>query len=152
MKKQKLILDQVDRKIQEMNIPDSFVLPQAGWIYSIRQALGMSLRQLGKKLMITAQSVNEIEKREKNGSISLNVLRQFGSSLDMKLVYGFIPKTGSLEKMIENRALEIATEIVRRTSAGMILEDQGNSEARLQKAVQEKTADIKQEMPRYLWD
>ena len=101
MKKQKLILDQVDRKIQEMNIPDSFVLPQAGWIYSIRQALGMSLRQLGKKLMITAQSVNEIEKREKNGSISLNVLRQFGSSLDMKLVYGFIPKTGSLEKMIE---------------------------------------------------
>ena len=152
MKKQKLILDQVDRKIQEMNIPDSFVLPQAGWIYSIRQALGMSLRQLGKKLMITAQSVKEIENREKNGSISLNVLRQFGSSLDMKLVYGFIPKTGSLEKMIENRALEIATEIVRRTSAGMILEDQGNSEARLQKAILEKTADIKQEMPRYLWD
>lgn len=152
MKKQKLILDQLDRKILQMNIPDSFVVPPAGWINSIRQALGMTLRQLGNKLKITAQSVKEIENREKNGSVSLNVLRQVGSSLDMKLVYGFIPKTGSLEQMIENRALEIARDIVRRTSASMTLEEQGNSENRLQKAILEKAAEIKQEMPKYIWD
>ena len=70
----------------------------------------------------------------------------------MKLVYGFIPKAGSLEKMIENRAKEIAEEIVRRTSASMVLEDQGNTETRLRKAIQEKTAELKHEMPRYLWD
>lgn len=152
MKKQSLILDQVDKKIQEMNLPESFVMPQEGWIYSIRQALGMSLRQLGGRLKITAQSVKEIENREKNGTVSLNVLCQVGSSLDMKLVYGFIPKTGSLEKMIEKRALEIANEIVQRTSASMTLEDQGNSEVRLHKAIREKAAEIKQEMPKHLWD
>lgn len=135
-----------------MNVPDSFVMPPAGWIYSIRQALGMTLRQLGNKLKITAQSVKEIENREKNGSVSLNVLRQVGSSLDMKLVYGFIPKTGSLEKMIENRALEIARDIVQRTSASMTLENQGNTEKRLQKAILEKAAEIKQEMPKFIWD
>jgi predicted DNA-binding mobile mystery protein A len=152
MKKQKLILDQVDRKIHEMKLPESFLIPGEGWIYSIRQALGMSLRQLGNRLKITAQSVKEIETREKNGTVSLNVLSQVSSSLDMKLIYGFIPKTGSLEKMIEKRALEIATEIVQRTSTSMSLEDQQNSEVRLRKAIQEKAAEIKQEMPRYLWD
>lgn len=152
MKKQKLILEQVDKRLQELILLDSLVIPHEGWIYSIRNALGMSLRQLGKRLNITAQSVKEIEEREKNGTVSLAVLRQVGAALDMKLVYGLIPQAGSLEKMIENRAKEIAEEIVRRTSASMVLEDQGNTETRLRKAIQEKTAELKHEMPRYLWD
>jgi predicted DNA-binding mobile mystery protein A len=152
MEKQKLILYQVDKKIHEMNILNSIVIPQEGWIYSIRQALGMSLRQLGERLKITPQSVKEIENREKTGTVSLNVLRQIGSSLDMKLVYGFIPRTGSLEQMIEKRAMEIAIEIVQRTAVSMTLEDQGNSENRLEKAILEKAAEIKQKMPKYLWD
>jgi predicted DNA-binding mobile mystery protein A len=152
MKKQKLVLDQVDKRMQEIMLLDSLVIPHEGWIYSIRNALGMSLRQLGKRLNITAQSAKEIEEREKNGTVSVAVLRQVGVALDMKLVYGFIPKSGSLEKMIENRAKEIAEEIVKRTSASMILEDQGNTETRLLKAIQEKTAELKGEMPRFLWD
>ena len=80
-------------------------MPTAGWIYSIRQALGMSMRQLGNKMGITPQSVKEIEEREKSGTITLKVLRQFGQVLNLKLVYGFIPSDGSLEKIIEQRAL-----------------------------------------------
>ena len=152
MKKQKLILDQVEKRIQGILLLDSLVIPHEGWIYSIRNALGMSLRQLGKRLNMTAQSAKEMEEREKNGTVSLAVLRQVGAALDMKLVYGFIPRAGSLEKMIENRAREIAEEIVRRTSASMVLEDQGNTETRLRKAIQEKTAELTHEMPRYLWD
>ena len=152
MKKQKLILEQVDRRMREVRLLDSTVLPNEGWIYSIRNALGMSLRQLGKRMNITAQSVKEIEIREKKGTVSLAVLRQVGACLDMKLVYCFIPKAGSLEQLIENRATELATEIVRRTSASMILEDQENTETRLRKSILEKTAEIKQEMPKYLWE
>ena len=152
MKKQKLILEQVDRRMREVRLLDSTVLPNEGWIYSIRNALGMSLRQLGKRMNITAQSVKEIEIREKKGTVSLAVLRQVGACLDMKLVYCFIPKAGSLEQLIENRATELATEIVRRTSASMILEDQENTETRLRKSILDKTAKIKQEMPKYLWE
>jgi hypothetical protein len=43
-------------------------------------------------------------------------------------------------------------EIGKRTSASMVLEDQGNTETRLRMAIQEKTAELKDEMPRYLWD
>jgi predicted DNA-binding mobile mystery protein A len=112
----------------------------------------MSLRQLGKRMKITPQSVKEIEVREKNGSISLNVLKQFGSSLDLKLVYGFIPKQNSLEEMIKERAMELAKDIVNRTSVSMRLEAQENNPNRIRKAVKEKANDIALEMPKYLWD
>ena len=70
----------------------------------------------------------------------------------MKFVYGFIPKSGTLEKMIEERALELAKEIVLRTSNTMQLEDQENTKERISKAIQEKKEEIIRKMPRYLWD
>jgi len=127
-------------------------VPSMGWIYSIRQALGMSLRQLGNKLNITPQSVKEIEEREKNGTVSLKVLKQFGQALNLKLVYGFLPINGSLEEIIERRAYELAKEIVNRTSISMRLEDQENNPKRIQKAIKEKTEELKSVMPKYLWD
>jgi predicted DNA-binding mobile mystery protein A len=152
MKRQKLILEQIDRKILLLRKIENMTIPSTGWVYAIRQALGMSLRQLGIKMGITPQSIKEIEEREKNGSISLNVLRHFGTSLDMTLIYGFIPKDESLEALIETRALVLAREIVDRTSISMKLEDQGVSPKRIQEAIKEKANELKQEMPRYLWD
>ncbi len=152
MKKQKLIIEQLDRKLLKFSDLDEITIPPNGWIYSIRTALRMSLRQLGKMLNITAQSVKEIEKSEKTGTISLKVLRQVGQVLNMKLVYGFIPKNKTIEKMIEDRAYEIAKEIVLRTSANMRLEDQENREERILAAINEKALELKQEMPKYLWD
>jgi len=93
MKKQKLIIEQLDNKISKFISLKDFIIPPEGWVFSIRTALGMSLRQLGKKVDITAQSVKEIETREKNGTISINVLKRVSHGLDMKFVYGFIPKT-----------------------------------------------------------
>ncbi len=112
----------------------------------------MSLRQLGNKINITAQSLKEIENREKLGTISLKVLRQVGEALQMKLVYGFIPKNYTLAKMIEERAKELAQEIVQRTSITMSLENQRTSDKNIQKAVREKTEEIKSAAPKYLWD
>jgi len=152
MKTHKIILGQIDRKIMLLGKTETLTIPPSGWVFAIRQALGMSLRQLGNRMSITPQSVKEMEEREKNGSISLNVLRQFGKSLDMKLVYGFIPKQKSLEKFVEDRAAELAEEIVTRTSVSMKLEDQEISTRLIRKAIKEKAYELKQEMPKYLWD
>jgi predicted DNA-binding mobile mystery protein A len=152
MKEQKLIIDQLDQKINRYkNLADE-AIPPKGWIYSIRKALNMSLRQLGERMSITSQSVWEIEDREKNGSVTLNVLRQVGQVLNMKLVYGFIPEQSSLKKMIEERTMILAKEIVERTSVSMELEDQKTSEIRLEKAIEEKAQELITKMPRYLWD
>jgi predicted DNA-binding mobile mystery protein A len=152
MKKQKLILEQIDKKILQLKKIEDLAMPSSGWVNAIRQALGMSLRQLGNRMRITAQSVKEIEEREKNGTISLNVLKQFGNSLNLKLVYGFIPEQSCLDEIIETRAMELATNIVSRTSVSMKLEDQVNTPERLLKAIQEKKNEIIYEMPKFLWD
>jgi predicted DNA-binding mobile mystery protein A len=152
MKKQKLIMEQLDAKILQLKKVENLVIPSSGWVYSIRKALGMSLRQLGNRMGITPQSVKEIEEREQNETISIKVLRQFGKSLNLKLIYGFIPQSGKLEDIIEKRAYELAMEIVNRTSISMKLEDQENNPARIQKAIKEKANEIRTEVPKYLWD
>ena len=152
MKKQKLIREQLDSRILLLRKTGNQVVPGQGWVYSIRQALGMTMRQLGKRMGITAQSIKEIEDRELNGTVSLKVLRQVGKALNMKLVYGFVPEKGSLESIIEERAYELAREIVTRTSVSMKLEDQENNPSRIKKAITEKANELKTEMPRYLWD
>lgn len=152
MKNQKLILDQTDSKIKSFVVVKKVIIPSSGWVHAIRLSLGMSLKQLGRRMNITAQSIKEIEEREKAGTISINVLRQFGKSLNMKFIYGFIPEKESISEMVKQRALEIAKEIVMRTSVNMSLEEQKNSERRLRKAMKEKALEIQQEMPKYLWD
>lgn len=112
----------------------------------------MSLRQLGKRIGIIIPSMKELEDREQSGTITLNKLREAGAALNLKLVYAFIPEDGSLEAMIEKRARQLAREIVERTSTSMALEDQENRLERLHKAVEEKTAELVREVPRYLWD
>jgi len=70
----------------------------------------------------------------------------------MHLVFGFVPKDCSLELLIYRKAKELATQIVLRTSNSMKLEDQENSQKRIQKAIEERTTAIKNEMPKILWD
>ncbi|NOZ03441.1 MAG: mobile mystery protein A [FCB group bacterium] len=152
MKERKLIIDQLDRKIIKYKNLADVIIPPKGWIYSIRKALNMSLRQLGNRMSITPQSVREIEERERNGTVSINVLRQVGEALNMKFVYGFIPKNYTLKKMIEERAHELAKEIVQRTSVSMSLEDQKTSDERIAQAIREKAEEIQASIPKYLWD
>ncbi len=148
----KLTLEQLDKKMLKFaEIADSD-LPPKGWIYSIRTALNMSLAQLGKRLKKTAQSVKEIEERERDKSLTLKRLVEVAEALNLRFVYGFVPKDSSIENLIEKRANEVAREIVMRTSHTMSLEDQENSDMRLQNAIKDRAEKIKQEMPKFLWD
>lgn len=152
MKKKKLIREQLDKKIIKFDDLQDTVVPPSGWIYSIRQSINMSLRQLGQRLSITPQSVKEIEEREKNGTISIKVLRQVAAALNMKFVYGFIPAEQTLENMLNKRAEELARMIVERTSTHMELENQKTSQERINRAITEKAEELKNEMPKILWD
>ncbi len=150
--KQLLLIQQTDKKTQVFKELKSVTIPSKGWINNFRTALKMSLRQLGNRLQISPQSVKEIEEREANGTISIKSMRDVANALDMQLVYGFISKHDSLEQMIEKRAKELAKEIVMRTHNTMTLEAQENSAERIEQAIAQKSAEIKYEMPKYLWD
>lgn len=152
MNKNKLQREQLDRKLKDFEKASLITPPPTGWLKAIRVSLGMSLQQLANKLSISKQSLQEIEKREKEGSITLKTLKDVANALDMKLVYALVPNDGSLDDLINRKAKELATDIVARTSNTMKLEDQENSEQRLKKAIEERTAVIKNEMPKSLWD
>jgi len=147
-----LQLQQLNNKMLGFARLKQVAMPPTGWIKAIRTALGMSMQQLGNKLSISKQGILDIENREKEGSITIKSLKEIARVLDMQLVYGFVPNDGSLDALIEKRAIELATKIVMRTSNTMKLEDQGNSNERLKKAITERTAEIKNKMPKILWD
>jgi len=148
----KLMIEQLDRKLAVFSKIDSDNIPIGGWIKAIRSALNISLVQFAKMLKKSSPSVKELEEREAEKNITLKKLAEAGEALNLKLVYGFVPKDGSLEKFIEQRAIKVAEEIVMRTSHSMKLEDQENTEERLKKAIQDRAEKIKNELPKYLWD
>lgn len=152
MKRNKLQIEQLSNKLKPYKFADTAIPPSIGWVKTIRTSVGMSLEQLGNKLGITKQSAQNIEKREGDGSITIKALEDAASALEMKLVYGFVPIDGSIEKMIEKKAKHLAREIVMRTSENMKLEDQEISPERIRKAIAERTKEIMEEMPKKLWD
>ena len=152
MHQKRLQLQQLNRKLEGFTTAAKVTPPPTGWLKAVRVSLGMSLQQLAEKLSITKQSVQELEKREKEGNITLRSLKDAAKALDMQLIYGLVPKDGTIDDLIDRKAKELAIRIVSRTSKTMKLEDQENSKQRLQKAIEERTAIIKSEMPKMLWD
>ena len=152
MRNNKLQFQQLNEKLDQLTVLQHVNVPPIGWIKAIRNGIGMSMEQLGKKLSITKQGVMDIEKREKEGAITIKSMQELAKALDLKFVYGFVPNAGSLEQMIETRALEIASKIVERTSTTMKLEDQANSKERVEKAIKERASEIINKTPKILWD
>ncbi|MDB5090193.1 MAG: family transcriptional regulator [Mucilaginibacter sp.] len=151
-KKQRLLIEQVDKKLIVFKPAENMLIPSKGWLNAVRTSLNMTLQQLGQRLKITPQSVRNLEIREAEGSITINRLREAAMAMDLKLVYGLVPIDGSIGKKIEKRAIEMAREIVLRTSDSMKLEDQENSKERIEKAIHEKAAEIIDELPKYIWE
>ncbi len=147
-----LVITHLDIKLNQLQTASLIAVPKKGWINSIRTSINMTLKQLGNRMSITAQSVKEIEDREAQGTITIKNLSEVANALDLKLVYGFVSKHGSIEKMIENRAQELAKEIVLRTSEHMELEDQKVDSKVLKEHIDIKTEEIKSDIPKYLWD
>ncbi|MEY3590133.1 MAG: hypothetical protein RLZZ466_653 [Bacteroidota bacterium] len=152
MYKRSLQFQQLNNKMLALATLSKVALPPTGWIRAIRSAIGMSMQQLGTKLNISRQGVMNMEKREKEGSITINSLREIAQVMDLELVYGFVPIDGSLDALIERRAMELATQIVKRTATTMELENQANSKERIENAIRERAATIQNEMPKILWD
>ncbi len=148
----RLMIEQLDKKLGPMKTMAVLTQPTGGWIRAIRTSLNMSLRQSASRMGISAPSVKDLEQREALGTISLNALRSAAQALNMNLVYGLVPRKGSLDEMITEKAKEVARNIVMRTDTTMRLEDQQVQKERLEKAVNELADEIKREMPKYLWD
>lgn len=150
--RKKLLIEQLDQKIAEFKAARLVLVPHKGWINTIRTTLNMTREQLGTKLKLTKGAVQKIEEREATGQITLNKLRDVGQALDMQFVYGFVPRDGTIENLINLKAKKLARKIVLRTNQNMKLEDQGISDSKINDSIIDLANEIKREMRKSLWD
>lgn len=150
--KEKLLIEQLDQKLQPFLESRKVLIPERGWINTIRTTLNMTMAQLGAKLNITRQGVKRIEESEANGTITLNSLKDAAMEMDLKLVYALVPKNGNINDLIQTKAEKLAQRIVLRTNQNMKLEDQGIGDERMAETIKELADEIKREMRKSLWD
>ena len=150
--KKKLLIEQLDQKLNPFQQTELVLVPNKGWINTIRTTINMTMAQLGAKLNITRQGVKRIEDSEAKGTLSINSLKEVAQALDLKFVYGFVPKDGSIDNLIHLKAENLARKIVLRTNQNMKLEDQGISDDKINDSIIDLANEIKREMRRSLWD
>ena len=114
---------QIDKRLNVLRNARGLSRPPRGWIRAIREALGMTSTQLGRRLGVTQPTALGYEKAEASNRITLESLERAANALDCRLVYALVPRE-PLETLIEERALEIAVKRMRSVSHSMALEDQ----------------------------
>ena len=122
-----LRLNQLDRSLEPFVGSHSVSRPQRGWLRAVREALGITIREIARKMRKTPQTVASFEKSEAADRITLQTLRHYAEAMDCELVYAIVPKAGSLKKLAENRAQKKAESDVRAVEHTMTLEDQATN-------------------------
>ena len=147
-----LLIEQLDQKLQPFSQTRMVLVPERGWINTIRTTLNMTMAQLGAKLNITRQGVKRFETSEANGTITLNSLKDVANAMDLQFVYALVPKNGTIDDLIETKAEKLAQKIVLRTNQNMKLEDQGIGDDKIGKTIKDLAIEIKRELRKSLWD
>lgn len=150
--KKKLLIEQLDQKLAVYKDANEVIIPNKGWINTIRTTLNMTMDQLGAKLRLTKGAVQKIEEREATGQITINKLKEVAEALDMQFVYGFVPNDGTIDNLINSKAKKLARNIVLRTHQNMSLEGQGINDEKINQSIIDLAAEIKREMRKSLWD
>src|SRR5712664_732586 len=118
----KLRLSQLDRSLQDMRT--LLPRPASGWIASVREALGITLGQIGKKIGSSRQAVQQLEKAEASDRITLGALRRAAEAMGCELVYALLPKSSTFAELAERPVRNSAARDVKNVVHTMMLEDQ----------------------------
>ncbi len=134
---------QIDKRLFSfINNEDIFARPLRGWLKAIREALGMTTAQLGKRLGVVQSRVVVIEQAEANGTITLNSLEKAAQAMDCRLVYALVPRK-PLGEIIKERAQSKAKKRLSSTGHSMGLEaqsvDKSDEEEHLKRLIQRLT-------------
>jgi predicted DNA-binding mobile mystery protein A len=117
-----LRLSQLDRSLKEARrLPPR---PSGGWIASVREALGLTLAEVGRHLRAPRQNVQKFERAEATDRITLGTLRRVADAMGCDLIYALVPKSGSFAELAEHPTRERTSRDVNSVVHTMALEDQ----------------------------
>src|SRR5262245_391848 len=115
---------QLERALEAFAPAKNSSRPQKGWLRAIREATGISLREMAARLKRTPTLAAKLEKSEAEYRITLGSLRNAADALGCRLVYALVPKSGSMHELAEQGARMKAAKNVRAVEHSMALEDQ----------------------------
>jgi len=142
---------QLDKRLHKLKNSDAFARPPRGWIKAVREALGLTSAQLGKRLNVSQPRVIEIEKNEVTGKITLDSLEKAARALNCRLVYAFVPRD-SLQGMVQERAHTIAMRRLKSASHTMSLENQRVNTADEKEQLTRLMSSLMEKSGSELWD
>lgn len=100
--------------------------PKEGWISIARNALGMSVTQLARRLNVSRNHISKTEKAELSGAVTIKTMEKIAQGMGCRFVYAIVPEK-TVEDILEYRAMEKARHVVETTSKHMALEGQALS-------------------------
>ena len=149
-KYQKSALEQLDATLAQYARLRNLQPPKKGWIRAIRDALGMSGRQLGKRMDVSKMWVGDMERLEATSATTLKTLRRAAEAMDCVLIYALIPKTTLKETLLKQARRKVRQDMTR-TSHTMALEDQALTKDEIVKATEVSAAALLNKIPKTFW-
>ena len=137
----RLRLNQVRRLLRQIVAGDRVAMPQDGWLRTIREALGISLRQQAKRIGIGPSTLLAHERNESTGHITLAQLQKLAAALDCEVRYTLVPKH-DLEDILLKQAENVARAEVFGVSHTMALEQQRPSNSFEQDMIAERKREL----------
>ena len=119
-----LRIQQLERALEPFVVAKNSPRPQGGWIRAIRQATGVTVRGLAKRLRKAPSVAAKLEISEAEYRITLGSLREAADALGCVLVYALVPKNDNIQELAEQPARAKASENVRAVEHSMALEGQ----------------------------
>jgi predicted DNA-binding mobile mystery protein A len=145
-----LKLRQLDATLSRWRAADLPPRPPAGWLKTIREALGMTATHQAKSLGVTTSTVTRLETSEADDTISLATLRRAAEALGCELQYALVPKQ-SLTDTLEARATDLARQQMATISHSMALEAQATSRETVEAQTRALAESILKGSRRALW-
>lgn len=121
-----------------------------GWVRAIRDALGLTGRQLAARMGISQPTLSGVERGEVRDTVTLATLRRAAEALDCQLVYALVPRQ-PLDQVARRLAERIAEAEIGRVHHSMRLEDQALRSDDLEAQRQARIDELLRGDPRHLW-
>lgn len=150
-KYQKTALEQLDASLVRFAPLRDLPPPKKGWIRAVRDALGMSGRQLGRRMGVSKMWAGDMERLEASGATTLKTLRRAAEAMDCVLVYAIVPKT-TLKDTLLKQARQKVRQDMTRAAHTMALEDQALAKDEAAKATETAAASLLHKLPKTFWD
>lgn len=146
---QALARKHLDRQFEAMTLRNA-TRPPKGWLRAIRDALGLTSRQLAARMGKTHTTITALEKGEVAGTTTLNSLRDAAEAMNCTLVYAIVPNQ-PLEEMVRVQARKLAEAQLARVNHSMRLEDQAIARSDLTEQIERRADELRRDGSR-LWE